>query len=93
MRVELDAFDSGLGLSGQVERIGVGVIDGAGLLEDLHGACELRRVLGELCAKSVKVAGTQKGAAANAIIRQVAQQNVTISFQEATTSPLQQMVP
>lgn len=46
MRVELDAFDSGLGLSGQVERIGVGVIDGAGLLEDLHGACELRRVLG-----------------------------------------------
>ena len=37
-------------------------------------------VPGELCAKSVKVAGTQKGVAANAIIRQVAQQNVTIEF-------------
>ena len=37
-------------------------------------------VPGELCAKNVKVAGTQKGAAANAIIRQVAQQNVTIEF-------------
>ena len=34
----------------------------------------------ELCAKSVKVAGTQKGAAAKSITRQVAQQNVTIEF-------------
>ena len=46
MRVELDAFDSGLGLGGQVERIVVGEIDRADLLEDLHGARELRRVLG-----------------------------------------------
>ena len=34
----------------------------------------------ELCAKSVKVAGTQKGAAAKSVTRQVAQQNVTIEF-------------
>ena len=34
----------------------------------------------ELCAKNVKVAGTQKGAAAKSITRQVAQQNVTIEF-------------
>ena len=34
----------------------------------------------ELSAKSVKVAGTQKGVAAKSIIRQVAQQNVTIEF-------------
>lgn len=34
----------------------------------------------ELCAKGVKVAGTQKGAAAKSITRQVAQQNVTIEF-------------
>ena len=34
----------------------------------------------ELCAKSVKVAGTQKGMAAKSITRQVAQQNVTIEF-------------
>ena len=34
----------------------------------------------ELCAKSVMVAGTQKGAAAKSITRQVAQQNVTIEF-------------
>ena len=34
----------------------------------------------ELSAKSVKVAGTQKGAAAKSITRQVAQQNVTIEF-------------
>ena len=34
----------------------------------------------ELCAKSVKVAGTQKGAAAKSITLQVAQQNVTIEF-------------
>ena len=46
MRVELDAFDSGLGLGGQVERIVVGEIDRADLLEDLHGARELRGVLG-----------------------------------------------
>ena len=32
----------------------------------------------ELCAKNVKVAGTQKGMAAKSITRQVAQQNVTI---------------
>ena len=37
-------------------------------------------VPGELCAKSVKVAGTQKGAAAKSITRQIAQQNVTIEF-------------
>lgn len=34
----------------------------------------------ELSAKNVKVAGTQKGAAAKSITRQVAQQNVTIEF-------------
>ncbi len=34
----------------------------------------------ELSAKSVKVASTQKGAAAKSITRQVAQQNVTIEF-------------
>ena len=34
----------------------------------------------ELSAKSVKVAGTQKGTAAKSITRQVAQQNVTIEF-------------
>ena len=34
----------------------------------------------ELSAKSVKVAGTQKGVAAKSITRQVAQQNVTIEF-------------
>lgn len=34
----------------------------------------------ELSAKNVKVAGTQKGAAAKFITRQVAQQNVTIEF-------------
>ena len=34
----------------------------------------------ELSAKSVKVAGTQKGAAAKSVTRQVAQQNVTIEF-------------
>ena len=34
----------------------------------------------ELCAKSVMVAGTQKGMAAKSITRQVAQQNVTIEF-------------
>ena len=34
----------------------------------------------ELCAKSVMVASTQKGAAAKSITRQVAQQNVTIEF-------------
>ena len=34
----------------------------------------------ELCAKSVKVAVTQKGAAAKSITRQVVQQNVTIEF-------------
>lgn len=34
----------------------------------------------ELSAKIVKVAGTQKGAAAKSITRQVAQQNVTIEF-------------
>lgn len=34
----------------------------------------------ELNAKNVKVAGTQKGAAAKSITRQVAQQNVTIEF-------------
>lgn len=34
----------------------------------------------ELSAKSVKVAGTQKGMAAKSITRQVAQQNVTIEF-------------
>lgn len=37
-------------------------------------------VPGELSAKSVKVAGTQKGTAAKSITRQVAQQNVTIEF-------------
>ena len=46
MRVELDAFDGGLGFGGQVQRVGVGEIDRAGLLEDLHGACKLRGVLG-----------------------------------------------
>ena len=46
MRVELDTFDSGLGLGSQVECVSVGEIDRAGLLEDLHGACELRGVLG-----------------------------------------------
>ena len=34
----------------------------------------------ELSAKSVKVAGTQKGMAAKSVTRQVAQQNVTIEF-------------
>ena len=34
----------------------------------------------ELSAKNVRVAGTQKGAAAKSITRQVAQQNVTIEF-------------
>ena len=34
----------------------------------------------ELSAKSVKVAGTQKGTAAKSVTRQVAQQNVTIEF-------------
>ena len=34
----------------------------------------------ELCAKNVKVAGTQKGMAAKSITRQGAQQNVTIEF-------------
>ena len=34
----------------------------------------------ELCAKSIKVAGTQKGAAAKSITRQVAQQNIPIEF-------------
>ena len=34
----------------------------------------------ELCAKSVKVAGTQKCAAAKSVTRQVAQQNVTVEF-------------
>lgn len=34
----------------------------------------------ELSAKNVKVAGTQKGATAKFITRQVAQQNVTIEF-------------
>ena len=44
----------------------------------------------ELCAKSVKVAGTQKGAAAKSITLQVAQQNVTIEFRsEEHTSELQ----
>ena len=33
----------------------------------------------ELCATNVKVAGTQKSAAAKSITRQVAQQNVTIN--------------
>ncbi|MDD7708305.1 MAG: alpha-glucosidase domain-containing protein, partial [Prevotella sp.] len=37
-------------------------------------------VPGELCARSVKVAGTQKGAAAKSITRQIAQQNVIIEF-------------
>ena len=46
MRVERNVLDGGLGLSGQVQRVGVGVIDRAGLLEDLHGARELRGVLG-----------------------------------------------
>jgi hypothetical protein len=34
----------------------------------------------ELYAKSIKVTGTQKGVAAQSVIRQVAQQNVTIEF-------------
>ena len=46
MRVERNVLDGRFGLGGQVERISVGVIDRAGLLEDLHGACELRGVLG-----------------------------------------------
>ena len=46
MRVERNVLDGGLGFGGQVQRIGVGEIDRAGLLEDLHGACELRGVLG-----------------------------------------------
>lgn len=40
----------------------------------------------ELSAKNVKVAGTQKGAAAKSITRQVAQQNVTIEFYSPSTS-------
>ena len=46
MRVERNVLDGGLGFGGQVQRVGVGVIDRAGLLEDFHGARELRGVLG-----------------------------------------------
>ena len=46
MRIKLNVLDGRFGLSGQVERVSVGVIDGAGLLEDLHGACELRGIIG-----------------------------------------------
>ena len=46
MRIKLNVLDGRFGLSGQVERVCVGVIDGAGLLEDLHGACELRGIIG-----------------------------------------------
>ena len=44
--IKLNFLDGRFGLSGQVERVSVGVIDGAGLLEDLHGACELRGIIG-----------------------------------------------
>ena len=46
MRIKLNVLDGRFRLGGQVERVSVGVIDGAGLLEDLHGACKLRGVLG-----------------------------------------------
>ena len=46
MRVERNVLDGGLGFGGQVQCVGVGEIDRAGLLEDLHGTCELRGVLG-----------------------------------------------
>lgn len=46
MRIKLNVLDGRFGLSGQVERVSVGVIDGVGLLEDLHGACELRGIIG-----------------------------------------------
>lgn len=46
MRIKLNVLDGRFGLSGQVERVSVGVIDGAGFLEDLHGACELRGIIG-----------------------------------------------
>ena len=46
MRIKLNVLDGRFGLSGQVERVSVGVIDRAGLLEDLHGACELRGIIG-----------------------------------------------
>ena len=43
----------------------------------------------ELSAKSVKVAGTQKGAAAKSVTRQVAQQNVTV----VSVVPLSRFLP
>ena len=46
MRVKLNVLDGSLGFCGQVQRVGVSIFDGAGLLEDLHGARELRGVLG-----------------------------------------------
>ncbi len=46
MRIKLNVLDGRFGLGGQVERVSVGVIDGAGLLEDFHGAGELHGVLG-----------------------------------------------
>ena len=46
MWIKLNVLDGRFGLSGQVERVSVGVIDGAGLLEDIHGACELRGIIG-----------------------------------------------
>ena len=46
MRIKLNVLDGRFGLSGQVERVGVSIFDGAGLLEDLHGACELRGIIG-----------------------------------------------
>ena len=58
VRIKLNVLDGRFGLSGQVERVSVGVIDVAGLLEDLHGACELRGIIGADVYKRQGISGT-----------------------------------